>query len=153
MNPELVFVIIKPDALERGLCGRIISRIEDTYLRIDGMQSRRKTRAWCDVHYAHLRQLSFYDKLVEFMTTRSILGFGVSGPNAIKRMRALIGPTKPWEAPPGTIRGDFGGYPAMYNLIHASDSEINAHNELQWFYDIVTDARPETANANSGVSS
>ena len=115
------------------------------------MQMRHKTRAWCDVHYSHLREQPFYDKLVEFMTARSILGFGVSGMHAIARMRALIGPTRSWEAPPGTIRGDFGGYPAMYNLIHASDSEINAHNELRWFYDMTTDARPEDIYASQNV--
>ncbi len=151
MKPEIVFVILKPDALERGLAGRIISRIEDTYLRLDGMSSRRKTREWCDRHYGHLRGETFYDKLVEFMTARSILGFGVSGPNAIQRMRALAGPTKPWEAPPGTIRGDFGGYPAMYNLIHVSDSDDAARNEVRWFYDITTDAQPELSNASERV--
>lgn len=137
---EFTFVIIKPDALERGLLGRIISRIEDAYLRISVIQERHKTIEWAAQHYAHLRNELFFSNLVKFMTSRSLVGFVVSGEHAIKRMRTLVGATKSWEAAPGTIRGDWGNSPAMYNLIHVSDSQEAAQRELELFFDVTTDS-------------
>lgn len=136
---EYTFVIIKPDALERGLMGRIFSRIEDSFLRISGIQERHKTTKWAEAHYEHLKDESFFGQLVQFMTARSVVGFVVGGPHAIVRMRALVGATKSWEAAPGTIRGDWGNYPAMFNLIHVSDSKEAADRELALFYKVETD--------------
>lgn len=136
---EWTFCIVKPDALLRGIAGRIITRIEDTHLRVTGFQTRHKSPDWARNHYLHLQHKPFFPQLVEFMTAHPILGFLVSGPCAIKRMRALAGNTLPHEAAPGTIRGDFGGYPAMYNCIHVSDSLVTAQREHRLFMDVETD--------------
>ena len=139
MIAQFSFVIIKPDALERGIAGQIITRIENAYLRIGGMQTRHKSRKWCELHYSHLVSENFFDTLVEFMTARPVIGFAAAGPNAIQRMRNLVGPTNPLEAPAGTIRGDYGHFPPMYNCIHASDSEEAAAREATLFSNITTD--------------
>jgi len=144
---QFSFVIIKPDAIERCIVGKLITRIERAYLHIDGMQMRRKSRRWCELHYAHLVKEEFFDKLVAFMTARSILGFATTGPFAIDRMRKLIGPADSRKAPPGTIRGDYGHYPVMYNCIHASSTVDDALREAKLFYDLTTDLQ-ETEDAS-----
>jgi nucleoside-diphosphate kinase len=136
---EFTFVLIKPDALERGMMGRIFTRIERTHLRISGIQERFKSKEWVSLHYHHLTDKEFFPKLVEFMTARSVVGFVVGGPYAIKRMCAIVGTTRPHEAAPGTIRGDWGNYPTMFNLIHVSDSQESAQREMELFFDHRTD--------------
>ena len=133
------FCIIKPDAMERGFLGPIITRIEQTFLRISALQMRQKNAEWAKQHYDDHVDKDYFDKLVAFMTARSIVGFVVSGPHAINRLRALVGGTQSWNQPAGTIRGDWGAYPAMYNLIHVSDSPECAERELKLFTDITTD--------------
>ena len=136
---QWAFCLIKPDALERQITGEIITRIEHTYLRIAEMQMRHKTPEWAKEHYDHVSGESFFDKLIEFMTVRSILGFVVSGPHAITRMQNLVGSTQSWKAAPGTIRGDYGGYPAMFNCIHVSETQKDAEREYQLFTNFETD--------------
>lgn len=136
---QWTFCLIKPDALERQIMGEIITRIEKTYLRIVEMQMRHKNEEWAGEHYANVSDQPFFPKLIEFMTARSILGFVVSGPFAILRMRNLIGVTKPWQALPGTIRGDYGGYPVMFNCIHVSETQKDAEREYQLFTNFETD--------------
>lgn len=131
----MTFVIIKPDALERGLMGEIIKRIENTYLRIAHIQMRHKTQAWADVHYAEHKERDFFKRLCEFMTSAPIVGFTVTGPDAVHRIRRLIGTTV--DPLPGTVRGDYGH--GMYNLVHASDSVVSADVEIPAFYDSGTD--------------
>jgi nucleoside-diphosphate kinase len=136
---EYTFNIIKPDALERGMMGRIFSRIEDSFLRISGLQERYKSRKWAEEHYAHLKNEPFFEQLVDFMISRSLVGFVVGGAHAITRMRNIAGATKPWEAAPGSIRGDWGHFPAMFNLIHVSDSQKAAEREIALYYKTETD--------------
>jgi nucleoside-diphosphate kinase len=136
---QWAFCLIKPDAIERGMIGRIFSRIEDAFLQIDMMQMRHKTAAWAEKHYGILNDQPFFPDLVNFMTVRPIIGFVVSGPHAISRLRKLVGDTKSWQAAPGSIRGDWGSFPAMYNLIHVSESQEEAPRELALFVDINTD--------------
>jgi len=137
------FVLIKPDAMDRRLVGRIIARIEDTNLMIHHYQERHKTNVWARAHYAHVDGQWFFDQLVEFMTSRSMLGFEVSGPYVIERLRMIAGSTCSWEAGPGTIRGDMGGYPAFHNLIHVSDSFEAYNREWTLFSDPKTDVHPD----------
>lgn len=136
---EIAFVIIKPDAIERGLVGRVITRIEETYLRVMALQERHKTEEWAMQHYAHLHEQEFFPNLVKFMTFRPVVSLNVVGPHAIQRLRAIAGATCPWEAAPGTIRGDLGHFPAMYNLIHVSESPEAADRERDLFYNMATD--------------
>jgi nucleoside-diphosphate kinase len=146
----MTFCIIKPDALERAIVGRIITRIEDTYLRIFAVQMRHKNEEWCRLHYQHVVNEPFFPNLVAFMTARPILGFTVHGPNAIIRMKKLVGATQ--QAAPGTIRGDFGSYPAMFNCIHCSGSQEEAERELKLFMDLETDfSLQEIKNAGNAL--
>jgi nucleoside-diphosphate kinase len=121
------------------MMGRIFTRIEDTFLRISGIQERHKNEAWAEEHYKHLSDKPFFQQLVKFMTARSVVGFVVGGPHAVKRMRKLVGNTCSWEAAPGTVRGDWGNFPAMFNLIHVADSKEAAEREVALFFDIRTD--------------
>lgn len=144
---EKTFIIIKPDALERGLFGRIMSRLEDMGLHIEKIEKRIKNKVWCRFHYANVRaacdigslDASIYTRLVTFMVNASLIGVVLRGNNAIQRVRAVVGATDVMVAVPGTIRGDFGKYSGPYNLIHASDSEVAVHREIKLFFDKETD--------------
>lgn len=144
---EWMFCILKPDILERNLMGEILTRIEQTYLRIADMGMRHKNRKWAEQHYANVCEEPFFDELVGFMTSRPILGFVVSGPLAVYRMRAMAGPTRSWEAAPGTIRGDYGYHPAMLNCIHVADSQEASKREYGYFIDPRTDKVQEDASS------
>lgn len=137
-NISVAFIIIKPDAIERNLVGRIISRFEDTHLRVMAIQERHKTIEWAQQHYSEHANNEYFEALTKFMVMRPIISFNVAGLHAIRRCRLLVGPTKSWEAPAGTIRGDFGTCPAMYNCVHVSDSEEAAHRERVLFYAMET---------------
>lgn len=145
VSHEVAFCIIKPDAIERCLVGQILARVEATYMRMMALQERHKSIEWANQHYAHLVGQPFYGELAKFMTVRPIISFNVVAPNAIARMRKLIGATDSREAAPGTIRGDWGHFPIMYNLIHVSDSVEAADRERALFYDIRTDIVQTTA--------
>lgn len=138
MSQEACFVIIKPDAIERNLVGRIISRIEDTYMKIMGVHELHKTCDWAALHYAHLVDAPYYQALAHFMTLRGVISFSVVGEDSVARMRKLAGATDSRVAEPGTIRGDWGSYPIMYNLLHVSDSMEAANRERGFFYDVTT---------------
>ena len=140
---EACFIIIKPDAMERGLMGKIISRFEETYLQVSGMQQRRKSPAWVAAHYEHLVDAPFFQQLVDFMTARTMLGFVVSGPYACRRCRNLVGLTDSTTSPAGTIRGDYGNFPIMFNCVHASENQDNARREWTLYYDTNLDWKDE----------
>jgi nucleoside-diphosphate kinase len=120
------------------LVGRIMSRIEDTFMRLLAVQERHKTLEWAEQHYAHLADEPFFGDLCKFMCVRPIISLNVVGWDSINRMRRLAGSTDSTQAAPGTIRGDWGHYPIMYNLIHVSDSEKRADIERDLFYDLNT---------------
>lgn len=116
------------------MVGRIITRIEETYMRVMAIQERHKSLEWAEQHYAHLKDEPFFEALCKFMCVRPIIALNVVGVNAIARMRKLAGSTNSAEAAPGTIRGDWGHFPVMYNLIHVSESEEAADRERDLFY-------------------
>jgi nucleoside-diphosphate kinase len=120
------------------MVGKILTRIEETYMRILAVQERHKTLEWAAQHYVHLRDKPYFEDLCKFMCVRPIISVNVVGWNSIERMRKLAGSTNSQEAAPGTIRGDWGHYPIMYNLIHVSDSEEAADRERDLFYDLKT---------------
>lgn len=130
---ETTLIILKPDAVQRGLMGRIISRFEDKGLRLVGAKLMAVERDLAERHYAEHEGKPFYPGLIEFITSTPVLVLAVRGPEAIAVCRKLLGKTKGTEAEPGTIRGDFGVSPG-FNLVHGSDSAESAERELGlWF--------------------
>ncbi|GIU85256.1 MAG: nucleoside-diphosphate kinase [Acidimicrobiales bacterium] len=132
MNRTLV--ICKPDAVERGLVGEIVSRIERKGLRIVAAELRRIDRRTAERHYEDHREKPFYEELVSFICRSPSLIMVVEGPeDTWKIVRTLMGPTNPADAPPGTIRGDFGTE-VTENLVHGSDSADSARREIALFF-------------------
>ncbi|MGH2573660.1 MAG: nucleoside-diphosphate kinase [Actinomycetota bacterium] len=126
-------VIVKPDAVRRGLIGEILSRIERKGLRIVEMRTMRIAPRLAEEHYAEHREKPFFTELVEFITSGDVVVARVAGEGAVPVVRELMGPTDPAQAPPGTIRGDFGLL-ITENLIHGSDSPETAKRELDLFF-------------------
>lgn len=139
---QQTFVIIKPDAIERGLIGKIISRFEDKFYRIVAIQMRWKNEEWCKAHYSHLSG-DIYEKMRDFMTAAPIIGIILFGPNVIDVIRHMVGCTDSRYATLGTIRGDYGTHPKHYNIVHASDSEEAVDKEIKLFFDSKTDNKNE----------
>ncbi|HZF74195.1 MAG TPA: nucleoside-diphosphate kinase [Gemmatimonadaceae bacterium] len=146
MDPiEETLVLLKPDALERGFAGEIIRRFETTGLRIRNARWICPDLALVQKHYADLQAKNprAFDRNTRYLAGKNALAMVVAGANAIAKVRALIGPTEPAVAPPGTIRGDFSSDTikradaedrGLYNLVHAADSLDSARTEIAlWF--------------------
>ncbi len=130
---ERSLVLVKPDGVQRLLVGRVIGRLEDKGLKLVGLKLVAVSRQLAEEHYAVHRERPFFAGLVAFITSSPLVAVAVEGPNAIAVVRSMVGATRPWEAAPGTIRGDFGMEVAQ-NLIHASDGPETAATELAlWF--------------------
>jgi len=126
---ERSFVMIKPDAVARGLTGEIISRIERRGLRIVGMKKLTMTRPAAEEHYGEHRERPFFGEVVDFVTSGPVVMMAVEGPGAIGALRTMMGATDPLQAAPGTIRGDFA-LDKGENAIHGSDGPESAEREL-----------------------
>jgi nucleoside-diphosphate kinase len=133
MADESTLLIVKPDAVRRGLIGEILSRIERKGLRIDAIKMMRINRDLAEHHYAEHAEKPFFDDLVEFITSGDVVVARVTGEGAIATLRAIMGATDPANADPGTIRGDFGKE-ITQNLVHGSDSPESAERELGLFF-------------------
>src|SRR5579884_528721 len=132
MNRTLV--ICKPDAVERGLVGEIVRRIEAKGLRLVGAELRRIDGPTAERHYEEHRGKAFYGELVAFITRSPSVVMVVEGPPGTWQIvRTLMGPTDPAQAPPGTIRGDLGTV-LTENLVHGSDSAESAAREIGIFF-------------------
>lgn len=130
---ERTLIILKPDAVQRGLCGEIITRFEKKGLQIVGLKAMRIPKQLAETHYEPHRGKPFYDGLVRFMTSSPVIVLALAGKEAIAVSRKLMGATFGSKAEPGTIRGDFG-VSNSYNLIHGSDSPESAQRELGLFF-------------------
>lgn len=130
---ETTLIILKPDAVQRGLMGRIVSRFEDKGLQIVACKLMRITPQLAATHYEAHQSKGFYKGLVGFMTSSPVLVFAVRGNGAIAIARSMMGATFGSKADPGTIRGDFG-VSNSFNLIHGSDSPEAAERELKLFF-------------------
>lgn len=130
---ERTLVLIKPDAVQRGLTGDIISRLERTGLKIVAMKMLHMDRALAQRHYSVHRGKAFFDDLVSFITSGPIVAFALQGNNAVEITRKLMGVTDPAKATSGTIRGDFG-IDIGHNLVHGSDSLETASSEIGLFF-------------------
>ena len=127
---ERTYVMIKPDGVGRGLMGEIISRIERKGLKIVAMKLAVMDESKAKEHYAEHVERPFFKGLVDFITSAPSLSLVIEGRDAIKIMRAINGATKPAEAAPGTIRGDFA-MDTGRNIVHASDSAEAAEREIK----------------------
>jgi nucleoside-diphosphate kinase len=133
MPAEETLVIVKPDAVRRGLIGEILRRLEGKGLRVAEMRLMRIDRDLAERHYDEHRDKQFFAELVEFIGSGDVVVARVVGEQAVSVVRTLMGPTDPAVAPPGTIRGDFGTV-ITENLVHGSDSPQSAKRELDLFF-------------------
>ncbi|BCY06181.1 nucleoside-diphosphate kinase [Actinoplanes sp. L3-i22] len=132
-NTERSLVLIKPDAVRRGLLGEILSRFERKGLVVEALELRTMDAALADQHYAEHVEKAFYPPLKEFMTSGPLAALVLSGDEVIEVVRAMIGATDGRKAAAGTIRGDLS-LSNRENLVHASDSADSAKRELAlWF--------------------
>ena len=130
---ETTLVLIKPDAMQRGLAMEILSRLERRGLRIAGLKLLQVDRALAERHYGEHVGKPFYEGLVAYITSSPIVAAVFEGTSAVEAVRNTMGKTNPREAAPGTIRGDFG-LEIGRNLIHASDSIVSAAREVALFF-------------------
>lgn len=127
-------VLFKPDAVERGLVGQLLSRFETKGLRIVGMQLRTLDMAILERHYEEHVGKGFYGELVQFMSRGPVVALAIEGPDDVwEIVRSMMGATNPRAAAPGTIRGDYGTL-FTENLVHGSDSAESAARELGIFF-------------------
>jgi len=130
---ERTLLLVKPDGVQRQLVGRVITRFEERGLKLVGLKLVQTSRELAETHYAAHRERPFFAGLVDFITSAPLVAAALEGPNAIAIVRAMNGATRPHEAEPGSIRGDFAVETAQ-NLVHASDSPESAAAELAlWF--------------------
>ena len=134
---EYTYIMIKPDGVRKGLTSEIVKRIQDKGFKIELFDVRKLNADILAEHYSHLVDKPFYPTLRDFMLSDYVVPMIVSGENAILGMRELMGPTKSFEAPAGTIRGDFGNKEIVnQNVIHGSDSQENALIEIKRFFNL-----------------
>ncbi len=131
---ERTLVLIKPDGVQRLLTGRILARYEDRGLKLVALKLMQTSADLAERHYAVHREKPFFRGLVDFITSAPLVAAVLEGPNAIAVVRAMNGATRPHEAAPGSIRGDFALETAQ-NLVHASDSPENATVEIELWFD------------------
>jgi len=130
---ERTFAMLKPDAVQRGLAGEILARIERKGFRIAALRLIRVSLDQARRHYAVHEGKPFYDRLVEYITSSPVVVMVLEAPDAVAQLRLLVGATKPNEAAPGSIRGDLG-VDISNNLIHAADSPESAAHEISVYF-------------------
>ena len=133
MNPEKVLIIIKPDAMVRGLMGEIIARFEKKGLKIIGTKMAKLEDALLEEHYAHIADKPFFGGIKDFMKAAPVVLMVLAGENAVEATRIIVGPTDGSKAEAGTIRGDMS-LSIQANLVHASDSVENGEIEVKRFF-------------------
>ncbi|AIZ57004.1 nucleoside diphosphate kinase [Candidatus Methanoplasma termitum] len=133
MATERTYVMVKPDGVQRGLCGEIMSRFEKKGLKIVAVKFMVIPRSVAESHYGEHKGKGFFNGLISFITSGPVLAMVLEGDNAVAVCRNMMGKTNPQESAPGTIRGDFGMVTGM-NLIHGSDSVDSAKREISIFF-------------------
>jgi nucleoside-diphosphate kinase len=129
-HDERTFVMVKPDGVQRGLIGEIVSRFEARGLKLVGGKFMQISEELAHDHYGEHEGKPFFDGLVEFITSGPVFAMVWEGADATHQVRKMVGETDPAESPPGTIRGDFG-LDLGQNVIHASDHEDEGANERE----------------------
>ncbi len=133
MAIERTLIIVKPGAVMRGLIGEVLARLEKKGLKIVGLKMIWMSREKAEELYSVHKGKHFYNELVNYITSTPVVAAVVEGDDAIQVVRRVIGPTNPKDAPPGTIRGDYG-LSITQNIIHASDSKESAEREIKIFF-------------------
>ncbi len=134
MSLETTLVLIKPDAIQRNLSGKIINRIENTGLKIVGLKMMSIDKKLAEKHYQEHKEKPFFRSLVDFISSSPVIAIAISGPNSIQKIRTLMGQTNPQDSSPGTVRGDYG-IDLERNLIHGSANNSDAIREIELFFD------------------
>lgn len=130
---EKSLVLVKPDGVQRGLIGEIISRLERRGLRLVAAKFVAVNRSLAEEHYAIHKGKPFYEGLLDYITAAPVMAMVWEGPNAVAAIRQTMGATRPWEAAPGTVRHDFA-LEVGRNITHASDTPENGEKESAlWF--------------------
>ena len=130
---ERTLVLVKPDAVARGLTGEIIGRLERKGLKILALEQRTLDRSTAEQHYAEHDGKPFFGELVDFITSGPLVAVVAEGHRAVEAVRALMGVTDPVKSAPGSIRGDFA-LEIGQNLVHGSDSADSAAREVKLFF-------------------
>jgi nucleoside-diphosphate kinase len=130
---ERTLVLIKPDAMQRGLAGEVIARLERRGLKIVAIRMLKVSRPLAKQHYAEHEGKPFFAGLVDYITSSPIIAVVLEGRNAIAAARQTMGATSPTDAAPGSVRADFG-LERGRNLTHASDSAASANREIALFF-------------------
>ncbi|MGH7608760.1 MAG: nucleoside-diphosphate kinase [Candidatus Dormibacteria bacterium] len=130
---ERTLVLIKPDGVQRGLVGELVARFERRGLHLIGLKLLRVDRELAERHYAEHHGRSFFDAVIDLITSSPVVAMVWEAPNAVGMVRAMMGPTNPGNAAPGTIRGDFA-IDIGQNVIHGSDSPVRAEQEIALFF-------------------
>ena len=133
MATERTLILIKPDAMQRRLAGRLIARLEDKGLKLVGLKLLQISPELAKEHYAEHVDKPFYLSLEEFITSAPVIAICAEGPEAISVARDMMGPTNGRDAAPGTIRGDFG-LSRQFNLMHGSDGPEAAKREIGIYF-------------------
>ena len=130
---ERTLVLVKPDGVQRGLIGEVLSRLERRGLRLVAAKFMNVSKQLAETHYAIHKGKPFYDGLISYITSAPVMAMVWEGPNAVAAVRQTMGATRPTEAAPGTLRHDFA-LEVGRNLTHASDEPSNAEKEVAlWF--------------------
>ena len=132
---ERTFVMVKPDGVQRGLIGAVVSRFEDRGLKLVAGKFMRIDRELAEQHYGEHAEKPFFDDLVGFITSGPVFAMVWEGQDAVAQVRRMMGETDPAESAPGTIRGDYG-LDLGRNVVHGSDTEDgSAEREIELFFD------------------
>jgi nucleoside-diphosphate kinase len=130
---EQTLVLVKPDGVQRGLIGEVISRLERRGLRLAAARFVAVSQELAETHYAIHKGKPFYEGLIRYITSAPVMAMAWEGPNAVAAVRQTMGATRPTEAAPGSVRHDFA-LEVGRNLTHASDTPANGRNEVAlWF--------------------
>jgi nucleoside-diphosphate kinase len=133
MSTESTLVLVKPDGVNRGLIGSVVSRLENSGLKISGLKILKINQELAEKHYAEHKDKPFFSSLLSFITSSPVVAIVLSGPNSISKTRSLMGSTNPLDSLPGTIRGDFG-LTVEKNIIHGSANQNDANREIKLYF-------------------
>lgn len=133
MSQETTLILFKPDALSKAIVGQVLARFEAAGLKVRGLRMLNFNDALLVEHYAHIAAKPFFPEVRSFMQQTPVIALAAAGPDAVSRVRDLLGPTDSRKAAKGTIRGDLG-VDVMVNVCHASDSPEAAAVELRRFF-------------------
>jgi len=134
LSIERTLVLIKPDAIQRGLSGTVLSRLESRGLKLVAMKMIHVSKGLASTHYEAQRGKPHYESLIDFITSSPLIALVIEGRKAVEAVRSTMGSTDPVKSQPGTIRGDLG-LDIQHNLVHGSDSTESATIEIGLFFD------------------